>query len=58
MASAYVGSMAMPPLFGLMARQITPALFPFYLLVLLGLMAWMHHRLVHKATPFTHSDPI
>ena len=35
-----------------------PALFPFYLLVLLGLMAWMHHRLVHKATPFTHSDPI
>ena len=58
MASAYVGSMTMPPLFGLMARQITPALFPFYLLVLLGLMAWMHHRLVHKATPFTHSDPI
>lgn len=58
MASAYVGSMAMPPLFGLMARQITPTLFPFYLLVLLGLMAWMHHRLVHKATPFTHSDPI
>ena len=58
MASAYVGSMAMPPLFGLMARQITPALFPFCLLVLLGLMAWMHHRLVHKAAPFTHSDPI
>lgn len=58
MASAYVGSMAMPPLFGLMARQITPALFPFYLLVLLGLMAWMHHRLVRKASPFTHSDPI
>lgn len=58
MASAYVGSMAMPPLFGLMARQITPALFPFYLLVLLGLMAWMHHRLVRKAAPFTHSDPI
>lgn len=58
MASAYVGSMAMPLLFGLLARQITPALFPFYLLVLLGLMAWMHHRLVRKATPFTHSDPI
>lgn len=58
MASAYVGSMAMPPLFGLMARQITPALFPFYLLVLLGLMAWMHHRLVRKAAPFTHSDSI
>ncbi len=58
MASAYVGSMAMPPLFGLMARQITPALFPFYLLVLLGLMAWTHHRLVRKAAPFTHSDPI
>lgn len=41
-----------------MARQITPALFPFYLLVLLGLMAWTHHRLVRKAAPFTHSDPI
>ena len=50
MASAYVGSMAMPPLFGLMARQITPALFPFYLLVLLGLMAWMHRQLVRKTT--------
>lgn len=56
MASAYVGSMAMPPLFGLMARQITPALFPLYLLALLGLMAWMHHQLVRKAAPSMKND--
>ena len=28
MASAYVGNLAMPPLFGLLANNITPALFP------------------------------
>lgn len=56
MASAYVGSMAMPPLFGLMARQITPALFPLYLLALLGLMAWMHRQLVRKAAPSMKND--
>ena len=32
MASAYLGNLAMPPLFGLLANNITPALFPFYLL--------------------------
>ena len=29
MASAYLGNLAMPPLFGLLANNITPALFPF-----------------------------
>ena len=47
MASAYVGNLAMPPLFGLLANTITPALFPLYLLVLL-LMAFMHEQLVRK----------
>lgn len=28
MASAYLGNLAMPPLFGLLANNITPALFP------------------------------
>ena len=28
MASAYVGNLVMPPLFGLLANNITPALFP------------------------------
>ena len=48
MASAYVGNLAMPPLFGLLANTITPALFPLYLLVLLLLMAFMHEQLVRK----------
>ncbi len=48
MASAYVGNLTMPPLFGLLANNITPALFPFYLLVFLVLMALMHRQLVRK----------
>ena len=50
MASAYVGNLAMPPLFGLLANNITPALFPFYLLVLLLLMVFMHEQLVRKTS--------
>ena len=48
MASAYVGNLTMPPLFGLLANNITPALFPFYLLALLVLMVCMHEQLVRK----------
>ena len=48
MASAYLGNLAMPPLFGLLANNITPALFPFYLLALLMLMVFMHEQLVRK----------
>ena len=50
MASAYVGNLAMPPLFGLLANNITPALFPLYLLALLVLMAFMHEQLVRKTS--------
>ena len=50
MASAYVGNLAMPPLFGLLANNITPALFPFYLLALLVLMVFMHEQLVRKTS--------
>ena len=50
MASAYVGNLTMPPLFGLLANNITPALFPFYLLVLLLLMVFMHEQLVRKTS--------
>ncbi len=46
MASAYVGTCLMPPLFGLIANHLTPALFPVYLLGILVLMAWMHERVV------------
>ena len=50
MASAYVGNLVMPPLFGLLANSITPALFPFYMLVLLVLMVFMHEQLVRKTS--------
>ena len=49
-ASTYVGNLAMPPLFGLLANNITPALFPFYLLALLVLMVFMHEQLVRKTS--------
>ncbi len=48
MASAYVGNLAMPPLFGLVANHITPALFPFFLLAALVVMFLMHEQLVRK----------
>ena len=48
MASAYVGNLAMPPLFGLVANHITPALFPFFLLAALAVMFLMHEQLVRK----------
>ncbi len=50
MASAYVGNLIMPPLFGLLANNVTPALFPFYLLIVLVLMAVMHEQLVRKTS--------
>ena len=48
MASAYVGTLAMPPLFGLIANHISIGLFPIFLLVVLAGMALMHERLVRK----------
>lgn len=46
MASAYVGTCLMPPLFGLIANHISIAFFPGYLLVILALMFGMHERLL------------
>lgn len=48
MACAYVGSLAMPPIFGLIANHISAALFPFYLLVILALMFAMHEILIKQ----------
>ena len=48
MASAYVGSCLMPPLFGVIAERITVALMPVYLLAILVLMAVMHESLLKK----------
>ena len=48
MASAYVGTCLMPPLFGLIANHISITLFPAYMLALLILMAVMHEVLTKK----------
>ena len=48
MASAYIGTCLMPPLFGLIANHISIRLLPFYLLILLVLMVYMHEILEHK----------
>lgn len=45
MASAYIGTCLMPPLFGLIANHISIRLLPVYLLVLLVLMTYMHELL-------------
>lgn len=45
MASAYCGTLAMPPLFGLIAQHIHVSLMPIYLLAILALMVLMHERL-------------
>lgn len=49
MASAYVGTCLMPPLFGLIANHITPALFPYYLLTILAFMAALHESLLRHS---------
>ena len=54
MASAYMGTCLMPPLFGLIANHITVALFPFYLLVILILMIFMHEMLLKTAGKGLH----
>ena len=45
MASAYVGTSLMPPLFGALASKTTIRLFPAYLLLLLAVMALSHEAL-------------
>ena len=48
MASAYVGCLIMPPVFGIIAQHITTALFPWYLLAILVLMVISHELLLRK----------
>ena len=48
MASAYVGSCLMPPVFGFLANHISVSLLPFYLLAILALLAVMHEKLIRK----------
>ena len=46
MASAYLGTLIMPPLFGVIAQNITVSLYPFYMLFILIVMVGMHERLI------------
>ena len=48
MASAYVGTLAMPPLFGYIANHISISLLPFYLVLILILMFIMHKLMIKK----------
>ena len=49
MATAYVGSCLMPPLFGLLAQYVTPTLYPWFLAVILAMMFVMAESL-HRRT--------
>ena len=46
MASAYVGTCLMPPVFGLIANHISVSLLPLYLIIILAAMTLMHERLL------------
>lgn len=48
MASAYVGTCLMPPLFGLIANHISIRLLPVYLFLFLALMVYMHELLERR----------
>ena len=48
MASAYIGTLAMPPLFGYIANHISISLLPFYLILILALMFIMHKFMIRK----------
>ncbi len=48
MAFAYTGTLCMPPLFGIIANNVSVALLPVYLIVLLVLMVVMHEALCKK----------
>ena len=48
MASAYVGTCLMPPLFGLIASYVTPGLLPLYLLAILAVMTAAHEALLRR----------
>ena len=50
MASAYIGNILMPPLFGLIANWLGIFLYPGYLLTILALMVWMHEQVLRKTT--------
>ena len=51
MAFAYIGSLAMPPLFGLLAQYVSIALYPWYMALLL-LVMFLTAEALHRKTAF------
>ena len=49
MAFAYIGFLAMPPLFGIIAENISIALLPVYQLLFLVLIFALHENVIKKA---------
>lgn len=56
MASAYVGTCFMPPIFGFIANHVSVSLFPVYLLAILVLMAVMFEKMLAKAVAPKKTD--
>ena len=48
MASAYVGTCIMPPIFGFLANHISVSVFPVYLLAILVFMGVMYEKMLSK----------
>ena len=48
MASAYMGNILMPPLFGIIANHVSIRLFPWYMLAILLLMGVMYRKMENK----------
>ena len=57
MASAYIGTCLMPPLFGLIANHINIGLFPLYLFLVLAAMIFAHERMLCKTRASKRPDP-
>lgn len=58
MATAYMGSLAMPPLFGLIARHTSFAIMPFWLFAATVIMAFMHEVLVRRAPAHSRLEEV
>lgn len=56
MASAYVGTCLMPPLFGFVASHISVALFPVFLLIILIVMVFVHEKMLFKVSSKNEED--
>ena len=58
MASAYMGNIVMPPLFGVIADYISIRLLPFYLAIILICMYFMHKKMLKKCKTVKKCDKI